>query len=59
MSVRERRLPTRVDDYNRISLQSYEKIYINVLDSYRHEMMLQLSLKGQKDKDKLINKKSV
>lgn len=52
-----KKLPKRVDDYNRIFLQSYEK-NINVLDIYGPEMMLWLSLKGQKDKDKLINKKS-
>lgn len=56
MSVMQRRLPKRVDGYNRISLQSYEK-NINVFDIYRHEMILQLLLKGHKDKDKLINKK--
>lgn len=57
MSVMKRRLPKRVDGYNRISLQNYEK-NINVFDIYRHEMILQLLLKGHKDKDKLINKKS-
>lgn len=34
-----KKLPKRVDDYNRIFLQSYEK-NINVLDIYGPEMML-------------------